>query len=197
MTEHTSLAAALAAFQAEAPTLYKSEEAKAGSFTYKYVDLAAVVEAVRPLMGEHGLSFSSFPCITPDGKPGLRYVLRHVGGDVESDVMSLMLSKADAQAHGSAITYARRYALCAVLNLVADADDDGAAARAATERAAATTADQERLADAAKGLTAAKIKLAFTAIGLTPPETIDGQVFAGVPREKTAALHAALAGAPR
>jgi hypothetical protein len=34
-----------------------------------------------------------------------------------------------SQALGSAITYARRYALTAVLNLVADEDDDGAAAQ--------------------------------------------------------------------
>jgi hypothetical protein len=39
--------------------------------------------------------------------------------------MQLLLSKNDAQGQGSAITYARRYALCAVLNLVADDDDDG------------------------------------------------------------------------
>jgi hypothetical protein len=39
--------------------------------------------------------------------------------------MPLLLTKEDPQGQGSAITYARRYALCAVLNLVGDDDDDG------------------------------------------------------------------------
>lgn len=128
MTEHKNLAAALAAFQGDAPKIHKGETANAGSYSYKYADLADIVENIKGKLAEHGLSFSSFPCVLPDGKPGLRYVLRHSSGDVESDTMSLMLSRGDAQAHGSAISYARRYALCAVLNIVADADDDGVAA---------------------------------------------------------------------
>lgn len=137
---HKSLAEALAAFQAEAPTLHKTAEANAGSYSYRYVELADIVKEIQSLMLKHGLSFSAFPAIGPDNKPALRYKLRHVGGDSEEDVMSLMVSKVDAQAHGSAITYARRYALTAVLNLVADTDDDGGAAAkaaAAAERAAA------------------------------------------------------------
>jgi hypothetical protein len=39
--------------------------------------------------------------------------------------MPLLLDKRNSQGLGSAITYARRYALTAVLNLVADEDDDG------------------------------------------------------------------------
>ena len=38
----------------------------------------------------------------------------------------------DIQALGSSITYTRRYALCAVLGLVADADDDGRGAGGGT-----------------------------------------------------------------
>jgi hypothetical protein len=39
--------------------------------------------------------------------------------------MKLLLSKIDPQGQGSGVTYARRYALVSVLNLVADDDDDG------------------------------------------------------------------------
>jgi hypothetical protein len=42
--------------------------------------------------------------------------------------MPLMLDRDNSQGFGSALTYARRYALTAVLGLVADDDDDGAAA---------------------------------------------------------------------
>jgi hypothetical protein len=60
--------------------------------------------------------------------------------------MPLLLSKNDAQGMGSAITYARRYALCAVLNLVADDDDDGArASRRASTGNLATDAQKKRL----------------------------------------------------
>lgn len=134
MSDHKSLAEALAAFQGEAPKLHKGETAQAGSYSYKYVDLADIVAVIQPLMKEHGLSWSTFPCIGSDGRPALRYALRHTSGDMESDTMPLMLAKADAQGLGSAISYGRRYALCAVLNLVADADDDGAAATAAARQ---------------------------------------------------------------
>ena len=40
----------------------------------------------------------------------------------------MLNGKEDAQAQGSAITYARRYALMSMLGLVADTDDDGEAA---------------------------------------------------------------------
>ena len=42
--------------------------------------------------------------------------------------MKLLLAKNDPQGQGSAITYARRYALMAMLALVADEDDDANAA---------------------------------------------------------------------
>ena len=43
--------------------------------------------------------------------------------------MPLLITQPSPQGLGSALTYARRYSLCAVLNLVADADDDGQAAK--------------------------------------------------------------------
>ena len=42
--------------------------------------------------------------------------------------MRLVMSRDDAQGYGSAMTYARRYAIMGMLGLVADADDDGNAA---------------------------------------------------------------------
>jgi len=42
-----------------------------------------------------------------------------------------------AQAVGSALTYARRYTLCALLGVVAEEDDDGNAASASAAKAAA------------------------------------------------------------
>lgn len=193
--EHKSLAEALAAFQGAAPKLHKGNEAKAGSFSYKYVDLADIVVGLQSLMAEHGLSFSAFPSHL-DGKPALRYVLRHSSGESEGDTMPLMLAKPDAQAQGSAITYARRYAMCAALNLVADADDDGAAAgQNGMKHAAAHTPDgYPDLRRAAKGLNVAQIRQAFRDVALQPPggEVPAWQFFDGVPVAKAGLLCEAL-----
>jgi hypothetical protein len=123
MTDHKSLAEALAAFQAECPTLPK--DATNPHFKSKFTPLDTMVEVTSPILSKHGLSWSAFPCFAPDGSPALRYVLRHVSGEVESETMPLLVQKADPQGMGSALTYARRYSLSAALNLVADEDDDG------------------------------------------------------------------------
>lgn len=123
VSEHKSLAEALAAFQAECPTLPK--DATNPHFKSKFTPLDTMVEVVGPLLAKHGLSWSAFPCFAQDGSPALRYVLRHVSGEVESETMPLLVQKADPQGMGSALTYARRYSLSAALNLVADEDDDG------------------------------------------------------------------------
>lgn len=121
----TGLLAALLAVQQEAPTLPKdkSNPAFKGS---KYTPLDTIVEVVGPILAKHGLVWMTKPGSDAEGKPALHYVLAHAAsGEREEGTMPLLLSKPDPQGQGSAITYARRYALCAVLNLVADEDDDG------------------------------------------------------------------------
>jgi hypothetical protein len=48
--------------------------------------------------------------------------------------MQLHLVKQDAQSHGSALTYAKRYSYMAALGLVADEDDDGNKASQSQQR---------------------------------------------------------------
>ena len=61
-----------------------------------------------------------------DGKPGLAYeVMDAVSGVGIRNEMLLAMDKDTPQGQGSGITYARRYALCAVTGIVADMDDDG------------------------------------------------------------------------
>lgn len=127
MTEN--LAAALAAFQAELPTIGKGNTASVksdkGSYSYKYADLADVSGKVLPLLAKHGLSFSTKPTLDESGRFVLEYTLRHSSG--ESDRGSYPLSTGTPQQVGSAITYARRYVLCAITGVAPDQDDDGAA----------------------------------------------------------------------
>lgn len=124
----SALMAALLAVQAEAPKLGPNADGQVQGRNYRYVTLDAVVDAVLPLLFEHDLVWATFPT-SDDGRPALRYRLTHVpSGEHEEDTMPLMCAKSDPQGQGSALTYARRYALVAVLNLTTGEDDDGAAA---------------------------------------------------------------------
>lgn len=201
MSEHKSLAEALAAFQAEAPTLAK--DGRNPHFNSRFTPLDTIVETIRPLLAQHGLAWSALPCFH-DGQPALRYELCHAAtGQVLGDTMPLLMQKSDPQGMGSAITYARRYSLAAVLNLVSDEDDDGnSASKAPQARSqqtngksdAVTPQDIKRLQDGAKGLKIAQIKLAFTACGLSTPDPF---TFNKVPKAKAPILFEALAGMER
>lgn len=127
--ETGSLLAAMLAVQAVAPKLKKS--ATNPHYKSKFAPLDEIVEVVNPLLSAQGLVWTTLPSHNEAVGPTLRYKLSHApSGEYEAGEMPLLLSKQDAQGQGSAITYARRYALCAVLNLVADDDDDGARAAA-------------------------------------------------------------------
>lgn len=138
-TETTgSLAAALAAVQAELPEIRKGETAEVKSertgktYKYSYADLADVSQVILPLLGKHGLAWITKPTFNAEGKFVLAYKLRHVSGEEEAGEYPLP-DRGTPQEIGSAITYARRYALCAVTGVAPAADDDDGAA--ATQRA--------------------------------------------------------------
>lgn len=123
-----NLASALAAFQKALPKISKGSTADAGTYKFKYADLADISAAVLPLLGEHGLSFSARPTLDEGGRFVLAYELLHVSGDSRSGAYPLPASGSPQQI-GSAITYSRRYALCAVTGVAADEDDDGQAVK--------------------------------------------------------------------
>jgi ERF superfamily. len=133
-----TLASALAAFQLELPAIAKGNTANMGTFTAKYADLADISRIVLPLLAKHGLSFSAKPTIDDQGRFVLSYVLRHSGGDSDAGVYPLPANVSPQQV-GSAITYARRYALSSITGIAPDEDDDGKAAQEtkvdSTERA--------------------------------------------------------------
>ena len=133
------LAAALAAFQAEMPTVPKSHTAKGptksgGQYSYTYADLADVTEAATPLLSSHGLSFSCAPEVGERGL-ALRGVLLHDSGEERSGV--LPLSGSTPQELGSSLTYMRRYLLGCLTGIVTDDDDDGNLAQKAASKPAA------------------------------------------------------------
>lgn len=140
------LAAALAAAQAEYKAVPKKKTAKVrtrqgGEFSYKYADLADVLEMALPVLGKHGLALTQFirqseesPSYLRD-RDGDRFeihapcwlysVLLHSSGQwIESDGV-LITQQADKQAFGSELSYARRYDGCSILGIMPDEDDDG------------------------------------------------------------------------
>ena len=119
------LAAALCAVQGELKPAIK--QADNPFFKSKYVDLPGVWEAIRPLLAKNGLSVAQTFTVSQDG-PTIVTTLLHKSGQWISSDLFLRPAKSDPQGVGSAITYGRRYALAAMVGVVADEDDDGNAA---------------------------------------------------------------------
>lgn len=142
-----SFAAALAAFQAELPKVSKSSQGNRG----RYADLADVSSKVLPLLAKHGLSWSAAPTVTDEGLFVLRYALRHVsGGERVGGDYPLPAANEPPQTLGSAITYAKRYALCAVTGVAPDNDDDDGAHATENHRAAPPAQRKESTSAAKK-----------------------------------------------
>lgn len=123
-----TLAAAVVALQAAMPHIGSSREADTGTYKYRYAGLHDVAEALYPAMAAVGLCFTACPTLL-DGRFVLDYRLDHVSGESRGGLYPLAdPTRSTGQQIGSAITYARRYALTAVTGIVVDPDDDGSAA---------------------------------------------------------------------
>ena len=130
----SELAKALAAAQAEIGTASKDRENP--HFRSRYATLASVQDACRSALSRHGLSVVQLP-----GGEGQRVemttVLMHASGQWISCSGTFIATKGDPQGIGSAITYARRYQLAAIVGVAPDDDDDGNAASEPTPARAA------------------------------------------------------------
>ncbi|TVY07188.1 ERF family protein [Paenibacillus cremeus] len=128
----SNLAAALANFQAEVQN--PKNTSINTQFNSKYATLDEVLNTVRPTLGKYGLSFIQSTGSIED-KILIRTLLFHESGEwLESDPLMLPgyqqhkdrgQKKFNAQGAGSAITYARRYSLSAILGISSENDDDG------------------------------------------------------------------------
>lgn len=116
------IAKALLAVQKELKPLVKSEVND--EYGSGFVPLHEVVDAAIELLSKHNV-FVSQPVVTDENDHlALRTMLVHRSGVGYSETSRLALGKADPQGHGSAITYARRYNLMAMLGMTAKEDDD-------------------------------------------------------------------------
>lgn len=91
----------------------------------KYADLGSVIDECKPALNAAGLVYTQHPEQCRDGVVGVRTKLVHAAtGYVGIDAVTEIPCGADAQKAGSAITYAKRYALQAVCGIPSE-DDDG------------------------------------------------------------------------
>ena len=132
MADQTGMDAALAALQGALPRITKDATAQIGSRDYRYANLAAIHDTILPLLSERGFAWITKPTLTEATGFALIYELRYAPtGETVSGTYPLP-SSGSPQQIGSAITYARRYTLTAVLGIApAEDDDDGAGAEKA------------------------------------------------------------------
>lgn len=103
------------------------KNAKNPHFKSSYANLESVMGVKGPLLDNGILTLQD--AVWTEGQWALRTKLVHAAsGEYIEALWPLMLEKQTPQGMGSAQTYARRYALLALLDLVPQNDDDGHAA---------------------------------------------------------------------
>ena len=114
-------------------------------FKSRYASLAAVNEAVMPLLTENGFTLvqggvqASMP---GDHRTFLRTTLTHIDG--HSMWFDYPLTVSDNPQHvASSLTYARRYSICSLFNLSLEDDDGNAAAIPTTTRKPANESEEK------------------------------------------------------
>jgi hypothetical protein len=104
---------------AESKIKHAVKDAQNSHLKNGYATLESVIDASKDILLEHDVIVIQAP-----GDGVLTTRLQHSSGEFIETELKLILSKQDMQGLGSAITYARRYSLAALLN-ISQSDDDG------------------------------------------------------------------------
>lgn len=94
------------------------------AFKSKYADLSAVWEACRKPLSDNELAVIQLVVATDEKHVGIETQLHHSSGESITSTVIVPVAQATAQGVGSAMTYARRYGLSAMVG-IAPEDDDG------------------------------------------------------------------------
>jgi len=122
----TDLATALCLAQAQMGGAIK--DSNNPFFKSSYADLTSIIKVIKKPLSDNGLSFVQLPITSEGGKGvGVITMLMHSSGQWVQGEYLLPMDKITAQGAGSAITYARRYALQAMAG-IPTVDDDAEAA---------------------------------------------------------------------
>ena len=118
----TDLATALCLAQAEMGGAIK--DSNNPFFKSSYADLTSVIKVIKEPFAKYGLSFVQLPVTSAGGNGvGVSTMLMHKSGQWLQGEYLLPMDKVTPQGAGSAITYARRYALQSLVG-IPSVDDD-------------------------------------------------------------------------
>jgi hypothetical protein len=122
-----SILKALAKFQASCPAIKRAENNP--FFKSKYATLESIQQHIKPYLNDCGLVVTQANTIINE-LPFVQTIVWHVeSGESIISVFPVVVAKASAQDYGSAVSYAKRYSMTGLLNLIIqDEDDDGNAA---------------------------------------------------------------------
>jgi len=123
----TKLAKAMLGVQKVVGPAFKD---KFNGFTQsKYATLNSVMEACGEALTNAGIWVTQYP-VPVDANNGsilglVTKIVHAESGEWQSSLLVMPLPKNDPQGYGSALTYARRYGLSALVGIVTEDDDDG------------------------------------------------------------------------
>ena len=149
----TNLAAAMLKVQKQLRPALKDNY---NNFTQsRYATLNSVMEACSEALINAGIWVTQYPVpVEGDGSNlGLVTKLVHAeSGEWQESLIVMPLAKADPQAYGSALTYARRYGLSSMIGLVTEDDDANAACKGNSDLQRPRIADIKPRQDAMENL---------------------------------------------
>ena len=120
----TKLTAALVKAQTDITNLFPSSK----GYGYTYVPLEKIIDLLKEVLPKHGLGYIQLPCEGDAATIGLSTRIVHESGEwlEETAVFPLTDMKGvnKSQMTGAALTYFRRYALCAAFGITGDSDVD-------------------------------------------------------------------------
>ena len=111
----------------------KNDAFKRNGVSSGYATLDSVIDAVTDALLQNGI-YSTQPTNITDGRTVLYTRFLHISGQWIGSEYPLHPIKNDPQGEGSALTYARRYALMALAGIAPEDDDGNAASKAAKKR---------------------------------------------------------------
>jgi hypothetical protein len=133
MLEHSEplaqIAEALAAAQAAFGPILKDKTAEiqsqrtGKSFSYSYVDLATIMDAVRPHLGANGLAIVQDTALE-NGAVQITTLILHKSGEWLKGMLAMPCDTTDPRSVGIGATYGRRYHLQGMLGIAAETDTD-------------------------------------------------------------------------
>lgn len=133
----TKITEALLVIQAALPEVKKDSEnsyfKKPDKTAHKYASLEVVLDTVKPFLIEQEILLVQGGTESPAGTVSIETRLIHKSGEWVSTVTQLPYKDSDPQKAGSAITYAKRYGLLAILSLPTVDDDANEAAQPVTK----------------------------------------------------------------